>query len=266
LHPSYIQRGQWALYPFVRADLMAAAQAALGFDPPKVQTAYDSITNPSFEQVLEYIEECKKSPSTTIDIETAHRKIRAIGLSKSTTSAMSIPIRWKGMRNRWSYTELCLILYKLRELYDSPTVKIAQNAGYDFLWLYPLIGFPREPIFDTMRAHALVYPEAPHDLGFIMSTHTDMPYHKDEGRESTSDQELWDYNNKDCIGEHIVYEKLVIELKEIGMYEFFVGFTMPFFRLTVEMEREGVLVDKKAFDHRRKIVSRKAEWLERAIT
>ncbi len=264
LHPSYIQRGQWTLYPFCRSDITIAAQAAFGLE--KKARDYQVILDPSLEQVLDYIERCKKSDATVVDIETAHRKIRAVGLAASATEGISIPFRWKGFRNRWSYTDMCIILRALREWYCSPGIKIAHNAEYDFLWLHPLIGWPMEAWFDTMRAHALVYPEAPHDLGFVMSTHTTLPYHKDEGRASETDEQLWTYNIKDCVGTFRVYEKLVEELKEIGMWKFFHGYTMPFLRLTLEMERVGIKVDRDTFNTKKTLITKRAKWLERAIT
>lgn len=262
LHPSYIQRGQWALYPFVRNDLRIAAEVSIGVET--VKQAYEAIMDPSLDQSLEYIEECKRSEATVVDLETGFERIRCVGLAKDSKSGISIPFR-RGWKNRWTYTEHCMILNALRELWESPTVKIAHNAEYDFLWLYPLIGKPREPIFCTMRAHALVYPEAPHDLGFIMASHTSMDYHKDEGKTAKSDDQLWDYNIKDVVGTFLIYEKLVEELKEIGMWEFFVGYTMPFFRLTLEMERVGIRVDKEMFERRKKTTQRKADGLQRAI-
>ena len=264
LHPSYIQRGQWSLYPFVRSDLKTAGEAAFGLTsgPRK----FKAILDPTLEESLVYIERCKNAKSTVVDIETAHKRIRAIGLSCSETDGISIPLRYKGFRNRWNYTEFCILLRSLRSWYESPGVKIAHNAEYDFLWLYPLIGMPKHPIFCTMRAHALVYPEAPHDLGFIMSTHTRMPFHKDERKSGEGDENLWLYNVKDCVGTLRIYEKLVQELVEISMWEFFCGYTMPFFRLTLEMERVGIRVDREEFERKKVLVTKKAYWLERAIT
>ena len=263
LHPSYIQRGQWSLYPFVRNDLKIAAEASVGIEQGRHE--YEELVDPGLDQVLAYIEKCKNSPSTVIDIETAHEKIRCVGLSCSTKSGMAIPFRHKGFRNRWSYTEFCFILKALRELWESQTIKIGHNLEYDLLWLYPLLGMPREPVFDTMRAHALVYPESKHDLGFVMSSHTNMPYHKDEGKKVPGDEALWKYNVKDLVGTHLVYEKLVEELDEIGMWNFFVGYTMPFFRLTLEMERVGIKVDREMFERRRETTRKKAEALQKAI-
>jgi DNA polymerase-1 len=251
------------LYPYVRNDLKIAGEASLGIEPKREE--YTQILDPTLGQSIEYVERCKDAKSTVVDIETGYRKIRCVGLSCDNRSGIAIPFRHQGFQNRWSYTEHCILLNKLRELWESPTVKIAHNAEYDFLWLYPLLGMPREPIFDTMRAHALVYPESPHDLGFVMSTHTNLPYHKDEGKGVTSDEELWSYNVKDCVGTYICYEKLVEELHEIDMYEFFVGYTMPFFRLTLEMERVGIRVDREMFEKRRETTKRKADGLQRAI-
>ena len=264
LHPSYIQRGQWALYPFVRHDLKVVADATIGIEQAKHE--FEVLVDPSLDQALEYVYRCVKGESTVVDIETAFEKIRCVGLSCSPKSGMAIPFRYHGFKNRWNFTEHCMLIRKLRELYESQTVKIAHNAEYDFLWLAPLLGVPREPIFDTMRAHALVYPESAHDLGFVMSTHAPgMGFHKDEGKGVPGDQALWEYNVKDVVGTHMAYEKLKEELHEIGMWRFFVGYTMPFFRLTLEMERVGIRVDRGMFERRKETTRKKAEWLQKAI-
>ncbi len=69
LHPSYIQRGQWSLYPFVRNDLKTAASASLGLEVARSQ--WTGHLDPTLDEVLDYIEECKNAESTVLDIETA---------------------------------------------------------------------------------------------------------------------------------------------------------------------------------------------------
>lgn len=249
-HPSYIQRGQWHLYPYVRNDFINFAELAFGL--AKTTVPFEMVTNPSITQILDYLSDIRNtSTETCIDIETVNRThITCIGFSKNPNSAICIPFRHQGMHLRWSKSEQLVIIDAMKQVYQKPgLVKIGQNfLDYDAHYLLPFMGFPREPIFDTLYAHQLIHADARHDLGFIMSVYTDMPFHKDDFKDWSSgtlphDETLWQYNSRDCIGTHRAGLKLRSDLHEIGLYDFLVGYIMPFKRVLFEMEWRGVRVD-----------------------
>ena len=250
LHPSYIQRGQWHLYPYVRHDFEIFAD--MGFGLHKQTTPFEMVLDPTLTQIIDYLNEIyETSTETSIDIETVNKThITCIGLTKNENSAICIPFRAKGLRNRWAEHEQIFILQAIKRVYQKPgLVKIGQNfLDYDAHYLYPLIGFPREPLFDTLYAHQLIHADARHDLGFIISVYTTMQYYKDDFKDwvankTPHDQTLWEYNAKDCIGTHRAALKLRNDLLELGLYNFLVGYVMPLKRVLFEMEYRGVRVD-----------------------
>ena len=249
-HPSYIQRGQWHLYPYVRNDFIHFAE--LGFGLAKTTEPFEMVTNPTLTQILDYLTNIQNnSIATSIDIETINRThITCIGFSNGPNSAICIPFRHKGVQLRWAKHEQLIILDAIRQVYQKPgLLKVGQNfLDYDAHYLLPLLGFPREPLFDTLYAHQLIHPDARHDLGFIMSNYSDMPFHKSDFKDWESnkvphDQTLWEYNCKDCIGTHRAYVNLDKDLIETNLHNFLVGYIMPLKRVLFEMEHRGVRVD-----------------------
>lgn len=253
-HPSYLARGQMQLYPYVRFDVKRFAERA--FDIESEDSSYEQIIDPSLTQVLDFLHDIhQNSTSTCFDIETvAKQRITCIGWTKNPNSAICIPFRHNGLKNRWQKHEQIIILNAMKELYARPgLIKIAQNMHYDMHFLLPLLGFPREPLFDTMYAHALIHPDARHDLGFLTSIYTKMAFHKDEAKDWEEkklphDQTLWEYNIKDVITTHRVYEKEKKDLKELDLYNFFTGYIMPFRRVLFEMECKGMNINVQEKD------------------
>lgn len=249
LHPSYLQRGQMDQYPYVRNDIKRFAE--VGFGTYKPEPPYDYIINPTLQQCLDFLSDILcSSTETCFDIETvAHQRITCVGWTRNASSAICIPFRHNGLHNRWSEAEQLMLLSMMRDIFAKPgLVKIGQNMHYDLHFLLPLLGFPREPLFDTRYAHQLIHPDSKHDLGFLTSIYTNMNYHKDEFKDWATkqvphDETLWTYNIKDVITTHRIYHGLVKDLKELHLYNFFTGFTMPFRRVIFEMEHKGIRVD-----------------------
>ena len=250
-HPSYLQRGQMKYYPYVRNDIKQFAQVGYGFREP--EPSFIPLIDPSLTEALDYLSDIYlNSTHTCFDIETVGaEKITCIGWTKDENNCISIPFRYKGLKNRWSEPEQIMLCHAMREVYGKAgLVKIGQNMHYDMHFLQPLFGFPAEPLFDTMYAHSLIHVDAKHDLGFLTSVYTDLPYHKDENKDWEAksiphDEALWGYNAKDVIATHRVYIKLKKDLEEYGLYDFFTGYVMPFRRVLFEMEHRGLRVDLK---------------------
>lgn len=253
-HPSYLGRGQMHLYPYVRHDIKRFAERAFSIESE--DDSYEQLIDPSLTQVLDYLHDIhQNSTATCFDIETvAKQRITCIGWTKDANSAICIPFRHNGLKNRWQKHEQIIILNAMKEVYSKPgLVKIAQKIQYDTHFLLPLLGFPREPLFCTLLAHSLIHPDARHDLGFLTSVYTKMSYHKDdfkdwEVKKIPHDQTLWEYNIKDVITTHRIYEKEKKDLKELNLYNFFTGYTMPFRRVLFEMEHKGMNIDVQEKD------------------
>jgi len=249
LHPSYLQRGMMHLYPYVRHDMQNFAR--LGFGIYKPEDPYEQIINPSLTQCLDFLSDIANTATETcFDIETvAHQRITCIGWTNGPHKAICIPFRHNGLKLRWAEHEQIMLLDAMKQIYQKPRLlKIGQNIHYDIHFLLPLLGFPREPIFDTRYAHTLLHADAKHDLGFLTSVYTNMNYHKDEAKDWASkkvpkDETLWGYNIKDVITTHRVAQAITKDLKEANQYDFFTGFMMPFRRVIFDMEAHGINVD-----------------------
>jgi uracil-DNA glycosylase family 4 len=249
LHPSYLQRGQMDLYPYVRNDTKIFAEIGFGFYKPEVK--WEEIIDPTLTQALSYLQEIiDSSTQTCLDIETvAKQRITCIGFTKNPNSSICIPLRYNGLKLRWSEAEQILLLRQMQKVFQKKGLqKIGQNIHYDLHHLLPLIGFPREPTFDTRYAHQLIHPDMRHDLGFIISAYTKMNYHKDEVKDWASkdlpkDHTLWSYNCKDTIGTHRAALGLIKDLKELDLYDFYCGYINPFRRVIFEMEHRGLNVN-----------------------
>ena len=249
LHPSYLQRGNMFLYPYVRADFKQYGE--LVFNLRKDSVPYEQVIDPTLTETLDFLHDIyTNSSETCFDIETVGAShITCIGYSSNPNRGICIPFRHGGLKNRWEKHEQLMILDMMRQVYHkSGLVKIGQYMHYDMHFLLPILGFPREPLFDTMHAHSLIHADARHDLGFLVSAYTDMPYHKDEAKDWESnklphDKTLWEYNIKDIIGTHRVYTALKKDLIELNMYDFFTGYLMPFRRVLFQMEHEGLRID-----------------------
>ena len=249
LHPSYLQRGQMDLYPYVRHDIKIFAEIGFGFYQPEQE--WEEIIDPTLTQILTYLNEIlESSTQTCLDIETvAKQRITCIGFTKNPNSSICIPFRYKGLKLRWSEAEQTMILRSIQQIFQRGGLqKIGQNIHYDLHHLLPLVGFPREPTLDTRYAHQLIHPDMRHDLGFIISAYTKMNYHKDEVKDWSSknlpkDHTLWSYNCKDVIGTHRAALGLIKDLKELDLYDFYCGYINPFRRVIFEMEHRGLNVD-----------------------
>ena len=239
LHPSYILL-DYSVHPSAIADLQRAKViAAEGYTEPH----YDIKLMPSLEDIESYTQECKDRGAFVYDLETFGMRIRCLGLSHSPHSALVIPLK-RGFANYWSAEDEAKVWYSARSLFNEPgVVKIAQNCQFDLTLLTPLTGFPAPKLFDTMYGHHLVCPELPHDLDFTASMHSDLNFYAIDSRKH-GDYDTWVYNAKDCLATFQVYAWCVGELKRLGLYEFFTGYTMPLTRCLFEMCHRGVLIDQ----------------------
>jgi DNA polymerase I-like protein with 3'-5' exonuclease and polymerase domains len=103
----------------------------------------------------------------------------------------------------YSQTELLEILRAL-VVAMRDNVTVCHNSLFDLFvlaWKYNLpVG---SQIYDTMLAHARLYPGVEKSLGHCASIYTYEPYHKNEGvfHPKTTDQDLqlWNYNAKDIL-------------------------------------------------------------------
>lgn len=207
--------------------------------------------NPTYEQARDYIafvRQCRVP--IAYDIETLRRSTACVGLAHANDEGMCISFR-TDKDNTYSLEQERQLRLDLAGLFSDKSVNfVAQNGNFDSSWL----GFMdrirvHRNWFDTMLAHHVLYPPLPHNLGFLTSQYTDHPYYKDDGVEwrTTGDLDtFWRYNVKDCCITRIVHEKLLEELREQKMEEFFFNHVMRLQPHLVSMTVNGVKCDTDA--------------------
>ena len=159
---------------YIAHDLQKAARLARdGWSPPQLE-----ITIPqTVHEVRAAAELLQRATGPwAIDIEVINFEVSCIGFAYAKDRAVVVPIA-----RAWGLDAEVEVWDILAELLETPgRVKIFHNAIFDVQFLAQHNGiFVAPPIFDTMIAHSLAYPDMLKSLGFIASVHTDLPYWKD---------------------------------------------------------------------------------------
>ncbi len=119
----------------------------------------------------------KKPEWLSVDIEVTNHEVSCIGFSFDPTEAVSIPF----LRNHWSEDEETCLWLLIASIMEDPEIgKVFQNGIFDtqFLLIRNRI-HTRGPIFDTMIAHHIMYPDFSKSLELIASIHARTAYWKD---------------------------------------------------------------------------------------
>lgn len=208
------------------------------------------IINPSLEDALREIGnfKCAGLPIAW-DIEVVGNETACIGFANSDTRAVCINFR-TASTNRYSLEEERTIRLAIADLFATPGIRwIAQNGNFDSYWVwYKDRIVPPVPWHDTLLAHHTLYPNLPHNLGFLTSQYTDFPYHKgekDDWREGGDIDSFWRYNGKDCI---VTWAIAMAERKELqaqGLEKFFDTHVMRLLPHLTRMTVAGLKIDEE---------------------
>lgn len=174
LHPAAILRA-WDQRPSVIHDLRARCVRRLrfGFQLP----AYHFNTNPTFEEVMEFIHGMHDFAA---DIESSRGKVVCIGLARDAYNAICIPF-WNYAGRYWTHEEEDAILYALAKHQGG---LIGQNWNYDRQYIANDFGVELLPAFDTYIAQSVLFPGNPRDLGYLSSMYCDHHvYWKEDGKD-----------------------------------------------------------------------------------
>lgn len=115
-----------------------------------------------------------------------------------------------------------LLLFELViEVLNSPIPKVNQNIKFDWHHLEQFMVKVNNVKGDTALAANCLYCEFPKNLGFLTSIYTEMPYHKDEGKQFdptiNNRDKLYLYCAKDSLATHKIYSQQQEEIKELGV-------------------------------------------------
>src|SRR5215472_11510952 len=233
----------------IEHDLRRARREA--FTSHIVRPVRNFTIDPGLEEAVSYLDGL--GDPISVDIETIGLDVPdCVGISDDPSRAICIPFRG----GRLTVTELAYIWRKLFRVFSTRGI-IGQNIQFDLTRLerYGFI-FPRID-FDTMLAHHLLYPEFPHDLGFITSIYTNEPYYKHE-----ISTQLWPYNCKDAACTYEAYTKLLIELKQADQYDYFMKHVMTLIRPIMKMQEAGFVIDQPALRATRQRLDLEREYLQ----
>lgn len=274
VHPAWLIRGMWKwLTVFTNIYVKRAVEEC--HTPRMELPARSSIIGPSFNIAMEYIKHLQHTAEyLSFDIETVFWKkermgfIGCLGLGGSPHEAICIPFTLENGRPYWSESEEMQIWQAIARLLQSPIPKIAQNASFEWVYMWHNGVFPANLRIDTMLLHHLLYPdfggtedmfarkkvkdEPGHGLAFINTQYTKTPYYKDDGKITLGAirnlNQWWTYNTMDVMVTADVAEKMWIEAKERALCDFYHAYyTKPFYH-AVRMEWDGVAFDVKLRD------------------
>jgi len=269
IHPTWIIRGMWKWEPiFTYIDIKRALEESITKEiklPPR-----NCIINPSFNTVIEYIEECSKHDILSVDIEvygytaTGTGEIACIGIGFRPDEAMCIPFIKSGGIPFYSAQEEIFIWQRFAELLQNPNIKkVGQNLSFEWIyfWLHHI--YPSNMWIDTMLLHHTLYPdwggtedpligkrkefsEPGHSLAFINSQYTKTPYYKEDGKRwlpGLGDEQFWTYNCYDVMCTLDAALKMYNEVQEEKLWDFYCTYQQKPFLHTARMEWFGVKID-----------------------
>jgi len=216
-------------------------------------------TNPTYREIFDYLDAAqthgRNGGLVAFDIEGMGGFTACVGIAISATDGMCINFRSQGT-NRFTVEEETKIRLRLQQLFADKSIKfIAQNANFDMTWLWFKDRIQvHATYFDTMLAHHTLYPTLPHGLDFLTAQYTDYPYYKDEGgnwRDENDVDVFWEYNIKDCCYLHIIAEAQIKELRDQGLYDFFINHVM---RLQPHLVKATVLGVKADVERKQQLI------------
>ena len=251
IHPAMVMR-QWGYYPLVQMDLKKAQSESA---TPDFSHRYkdELITNPTFSRSMDYLEKLMHHPYLSFDIETEQDQITCVGFAWEIDKAICIPIFYGGTSWWTREEEFSIVKGILRVLLNPHTRFIAQNAQFDLTVMHRKWGLGVDNVnlwLDTMLAFHTLYPELRKGLDLITSIYTDRPYYKDTS--SGGPSQLWHYNTLDCVSTWESAMKIVEELKEFGMEDYYYKHVHSITKPLMNMGIKGVRIDlrkRAGIDH-----------------
>lgn len=260
LHPAYILRNPGA-YETVLKGIKIIKKESTAKHAVKVSKIpkkwIDASTPEKIDKVIDKLERVSKF---AVDLETTSldpRIAKIILVALSFKQGLGITIPWKNFSESQ--------LKRFRNILLSNTLKIGQGMKFD-IRVFRSNGIKiKGPFFDTLPAVALINENMKDkglealtlkylDLGEYWS---DLEEHKkkyikehkiktDEFRYSMLPHKvLSTYAQGDADATFRLYKKFKKELKRQDLYSFYKKYTMPIFKIMVEMEHRGIKVDRE---------------------
>ena len=165
-HPAAVLRN-YELRPAVVADLIKSRAESKS---PEVRLLARRIhVAPTLADLGEWREILLRASHIAFDIETKWRQITCIGFAPSPLEAYVVPFFDGRGQSYWSEEEEVVAYSFVREVMESPAIKIAHNGIYDTQYLFKYDIAARNFTEDTMLLFHSLYPAMPKALGFLGS-------------------------------------------------------------------------------------------------
>ncbi len=223
IHPSATLKGEYLYSYFITYDLMRVKKEAETQAIRRLDREF--LTRPTFEDVRQFLRDCRQHEQIAYDIETRGMYLSHIAFATSPQLSMCIPFV-DGSRDIWLPDEEAEILRLIAELLeDERVVKVGQNLSFDCTFMYRHYGIDVHPLNDTMIAAAILFPDFPKGLDFLTSVYCEgEPYYKADGKEwkkgtATSEEIFRRYNAMDAAVLLQIFPKQRKELYDMGNWE-----------------------------------------------
>ena len=266
IHPAAALR-KYIYRHYILFDLYRAKDESKS--PELDRTEREYILKPTFEECVQYLNDCLTQDLVAFDIEVNRNKeVSCISFSYSKHHAISIPfLDSYGALYFLQEQEKALWLLIEKVLSSKTTKCVAHNASFDSTFLYRKYGIVTRNIEDTMIAQGILYPDFKKGLGFVTTQYTDIPYYKDDGKKAMKAQnsrKFWLYNAKDSIVLSETFPKQKRDLKKQNNWQTYKAQRDLLEPLTF-MTEIGMRVDVEGLRAKRDETAQKIEDLEREL-
>ncbi|PRR37440.1 DNA polymerase I [Borreliella burgdorferi] len=232
---------------------------------------YRSITTKI--ELDDLIESLKKAKYISIDTETSSldtytAKLIGISISFKEFEGYYIPIEAKGK----IYIEKNYIIQKFNNLFESNPKIIGQNYKFDYKILKNNGFNPIPPYFDTMIAAYLIDTNSKVSLDFLAEKylmHKNIKYEdviqKNDNFANISLEMATSYSSEDADITFRLFNLFTKKLKEDKLDRLMHEIEMPFNKVIIEMEENGIYLDKEYLKEYGKELGKELELIENEI-
>lgn len=232
---------------------------------------YHSITTK--KELDNLIESLKQAKYISIDTETSSldtytAKLIGISISFKEFESYYIPIEAKGK----FYIEKHYIIQKFNNLFKSNPKIIGQNYKFDYKILKNNGFSPIPPYFDTMIAAYLIDTNSKVSLDFLAEKylmHKNIKYEdviqKNDNFANISLEMATSYSCEDADITFRLFNIFTEKLKEDGLDKLMYEIEMPFNKVIIEMEENGIYLDKEYLKEYGKELGKELELIENEI-
>ena len=250
VHPAFIMRNKWEYYYLaIRTFKAKIKPESLSPNWKTKEPGYVSITDPTFNQALEFIIYVSNSRVPWyLDVETRGDTLSCFGLYSESRPGLAICIPIQDTTGpHWSPMQEASIWRSLSQIAPENLCLRNQNILYDIDYLLDYRIEPQGIDFDPMIGMNVAYPEFPKGLDFTTQLYTNHEFYKDEGKtwgKKVPDQIVRAYNCKDMITTPQVSNHVIADLKEGGLYEIYKKRSHKMLGVAIEMQRNKLKLNK----------------------